>query len=100
MLACPPAVEAAIYARCNAPENDLYGGLQEVAIPVTVMRAGSGAMGDKLDLNLSPTGPEVAGCFPRGHDVFLPEHNHYIPMEAPDLVEAEIRRCMVSLSIG
>ena len=92
VLACPPAVEAAIYARCNAPENDLYAGMPKVEIPVTVLRAGTTMQSAQLDLNASPTGPEVASCFPRGREVFLPDRNHYIPMEAPELVEAEIRR--------
>jgi pimeloyl-ACP methyl ester carboxylesterase len=92
VLACPPAVEAAIYARCNAPENDLYGGIPGVAQPVTVVRAGATPQRATLDLNASPTGPDVAACFPHGRDVYLPEHNHYIPMEAPELVVAEIAR--------
>jgi pimeloyl-ACP methyl ester carboxylesterase len=92
VLACPPAVEAAIYAGCNAPENDLYASMPRVKIPVTVLRAGTTKQTAALDLNASPTGPEVAACFRHGRDVFLPHHNHYIPMEAPELVEAEIGR--------
>jgi len=91
VLACPPAVEAAIYGRCNAPENDLYGGMPGVVQPVTILRAGSTPTAG-FDLNASPTAPDVAACFPNGRDVFLPDHNHYIPMEAPELVEAEIGR--------
>jgi hypothetical protein len=34
----------------------------------------------------------VASSFPRGREVFLPDRNHYIPMEAPELVVAEIER--------
>jgi lipase len=91
VLACPPAVEAAIYGRCNAPENDLYDGIPKVVQPVTILRAGS-TPNAEFDINASPTAPYVAGCFPHGRDVFLPKHNHYIPMEAPELVEAEIAR--------
>jgi len=90
VLACPPAVEAAIYARCNAPENDLYARMPKVTIPVTVLRAGTTPTRGTLDLNASPTGEEVAGYFPRGRDVYLPNHNHYIPMEAPELVVSEV----------
>jgi pimeloyl-ACP methyl ester carboxylesterase len=92
VLACPPVVEAAIYARCNAPENNLYTRMPEVTIPVTVLRAGTTKQTATLDLNASPTGAEVATCFPHGRDVYLPDHNHYIPMEAPELVVAEIAR--------
>jgi pimeloyl-ACP methyl ester carboxylesterase len=89
VLACPPALEAAIYGRCNAPENDLYAGIPGVRQPVTILRAGTTPQ-SAFDLNASPTGPAVAACFPHGRDVFLPEHNHFIPMEAPELVVAEI----------
>ena len=92
VLACPPAVEAAIYGRCNAPENDLYARMPEVTIPVTVLRAGTTLTRGPLDLNASPTGPEVAVYFPRGRDVYLPYSNNYIPMEEPELVVAEIAR--------
>lgn len=97
VLACPPEVEAAIYGRCNAPENDLYEDMPAARIPVTVMRAGTVPTPGKFDINASPTAPELASCFPRGRDVFLPDHNHYIPMEAPELVEAEIRRTLSHL---
>jgi pimeloyl-ACP methyl ester carboxylesterase len=90
VLRCPPALEAAIYGRCNAPENDLYAGIPRVQQPVTVMRAGTTSQTTTLDLNASPTGPGLAACFPNGRDVYLRDHNHYIPMEAPELVEAEI----------
>jgi pimeloyl-ACP methyl ester carboxylesterase len=90
VLACPPAVEAAIYGRCNAPENNLYAGIPGVTQPVTIMRAGTVPRSAVLDLNASPTGPDVAACFPHGRDVYLPDRNHYIPMEAPELVEGEI----------
>lgn len=92
VLACPPAVEAAIYGLCNAPENDLYAGIPLVTQPVTILRAGSAPSGAGLDLSASPTGPDLAASFPNGRDVFLPRHNHYIPMEAPELVAAEVAR--------
>jgi pimeloyl-ACP methyl ester carboxylesterase len=92
VLACPPAVEAAIYGRCNAAENDLYAGIPSVAQPVTILRAGTAATTAVLDLNASPTGPDLAACFPHGRDVYLPDRNHYIPMEAPQLVEREMGR--------
>ena len=94
VLACAPAVEAAIYERSNAAENDLYDGMPRVTAPVTILRAGTTPT-SAFDINASPTAPDAAACFPRGRDVFLPEHNHYIPMEAPELVEAEMRSLLV-----
>ena len=90
VLACPPVVEAAIYGLCNAPEANLYPGIPSITQPVTVLRAGSTQGRGPLDLSASPTAPDLAFRFPHGRDVFLPDHNHYIPMEAPDLVAAEI----------
>jgi pimeloyl-ACP methyl ester carboxylesterase len=89
VLACPPALEASIYERSNSPENDLYPVLHRVTIPVAVLRAGTLPQSG-FDLNASPTAPDLAACFPQGRDVYLPDRNHYIPMEAPDLVVAEI----------
>lgn len=94
VLACAPEVEAAIYERSNAAENDLYEGMPQVTIPVSVLRAGTTPT-SSFDINASPTAPDLAACFPRGRDVFLPAHNHYIPMEAPELVEAEMRSLLV-----
>jgi len=86
VLACPPALEAAIYGHCNAPENNLYAGIPGIVAPVTVLRAGATPTGVTLDLNASPTAADVGSKFPHGRDIFLPGHNHYIPMEAPHLV--------------
>ena len=94
VLACAPEVEAAIYERSNAAENDLYDGIPRLTAPVTILRAGSTPT-SSFDINASPTAPGAAACFPRGRDVFLPEHNHYIPMEAPELVAAEMRSLLV-----
>jgi pimeloyl-ACP methyl ester carboxylesterase len=60
-------------------------------MPVTVMRAGTTARPGVFDLNASPTWEKLAERFPRGRDVFLAERNHFIPMEAPELVAEEIR---------
>jgi hypothetical protein len=62
--------------------------------PVTILRAGTTPK-TAFDINASPTGPEAASYFPHGRDVFLPDRNHYIPMEAPELVEAEVRSFLV-----
>jgi pimeloyl-ACP methyl ester carboxylesterase len=93
VLACAPAVEAAIYGACNAPEANLYAGIPTVAQPVAILRAGSVPSSEAFDLNASPTAPDLAYKFIRGRDIFLPDHNHFIPMEAPELVVAEIAAC-------
>jgi pimeloyl-ACP methyl ester carboxylesterase len=39
-----------------------------------------------MDFSKSPTWPGLAAALPRGRDVFLPDHTHFIPMEDPALV--------------
>jgi len=90
VLACPPQVEAAIYAASNAPEADLYSEIPGVAQPVTVLRGGRPWSLETFDLTASPTWPGLAARFPRARDVLLEGRNHYIPMESPDLVAREI----------
>lgn len=92
VLACPPAVEASIYEHSKDAECDLYGSLASVAIPVTVMRAGTARLRVAFDPSASPAAPGLATHFPAGRDVVLPERTHFIPMEAPDSVAAEIAR--------
>jgi lipase len=90
VLACPPAVEASIYAGSNAPEANLYAEIPQIAQPVTVLRAGSEPAPGVFDLSASPTWPRLASRFPRGRDVLLRERNHYIPMECPEVVAEAI----------
>jgi pimeloyl-ACP methyl ester carboxylesterase len=86
VLACPPDVEASIYEHSHEPDADLYPLLGSIRQPVTVMRAGNALSPGTLDLAASPTAPDLATRFPHARDIVLPDRNHYIPMEAPDLV--------------
>jgi lipase len=90
VLACPPAIEASIYAACNHPDADPYGLLSKIEQPVTVMRGGIPWNLEKFDLAASPTAPDLAGRFRRGRDLLLEGRSHYIPMEAPGLVAGEL----------
>jgi pimeloyl-ACP methyl ester carboxylesterase len=90
VLACPPAVEASIYAASNEAEADLYGVLAGIEAPVTVMRADRPWRLDSFDVAASPTAVGLAGRFARGRDVVLAGRNHYIPMESPEVVAREI----------
>jgi pimeloyl-ACP methyl ester carboxylesterase len=90
VLACPPAIEASIYAACNHPDANPHGLLRGIEHPVTVMRGGIPWNQEKFDLAASPTAPDLAARFRRGRDVLLEGRSHYIPMEAPELVAAEL----------
>ena len=89
-LACPPAVEASIYAHTNAPDANLYPEIPGMAAPVTVLRADAKPAPGVFDLSASPTWPGLAAQFRNGRDVVLAGRNHYIPMETPELVVEEI----------
>lgn len=89
-LACPPRIETSIYAEGNAPEANLYPLIPRIRIPVTVLRADARPAPGVFDLSASPTWPRLAERFACGHDRLLAGRNHYIPMESPELVAAEI----------
>ena len=90
VLACPPPVEASIYAESNAPESDIYAEIAAVPQPVTVMRAGMERRPGVFELAASPTAADLAAKFRHGRDIVLPGQSHYIPMEVPERVAEEI----------
>lgn len=85
-LACPALVEASIYM--GNSKTDLHDLIPTVTVPVVVLRARERVATDstELDFSLSPTWPGLAGEFPNGRDVHLPELSHFIPMQNPELV--------------
>jgi len=88
-LACPPAVEAAVYI--TNFDTDIYPLLGDIAQPVMLLRAkprDENAV--EMDFSSSPTWPELAGIFQQATDVSLPELTHFIPMQAPELVAGYI----------
>ena len=90
-LACPPHAKASIYAGSNAPEANLYAAIPGIRCPVRVLRADAQGAPGVFDLSASPAWPELASRFSSGRDRLLTGRNHYIPMESPELVAAEIR---------
>jgi pimeloyl-ACP methyl ester carboxylesterase len=90
VLACPPDVEASIYAASNAEDANPYPLLPRIEQPVTILRAGVPWDLEKFDLSSSPTAPDVARSFRRARDLRLEGRSHYIPMESPELVAAEL----------
>ncbi|PWU09159.1 MAG: alpha/beta hydrolase [Terriglobia bacterium] len=88
-LACPPAVEASIYECSKEAAADPSREISAVTVPVTVLRAGFPSP-PLFAEDPSPVDPKLASRFLRGRDVFLPDHAHLIPMEAPELVAGHI----------
>jgi lipase len=86
VLACPPEIEASIYAHSNAADADIYPVLGTIEVPVTVVRGSIPWNTERFDLAASPTAPDLAAKFPKGRDICLDGRSHYIPMESPELV--------------
>jgi pimeloyl-ACP methyl ester carboxylesterase len=97
VLACPPAVEASIYLMSKDTQSNIYPEIAKLQRPVVVMRAGRERKPGVFDLAASPTAPDLASRFAHGRDLVLPDGTHYIPMEEPDLVAAEIRRLAIQV---
>jgi pimeloyl-ACP methyl ester carboxylesterase len=83
-LACDPLHEAAHYL--NQAGNDvILGDLGDLQAPVTLLRALE-AESSLTEMLGSPTWPGVAGLIPVVRDIYLPDMNHFIPMQNPQLV--------------
>ena len=90
VLACPPAIEAAIYENSPAPASDIYKEIDTIRIPVQVVRSVKPA-GPADVMGKSPTAPELASSFAQGSDLPVGGYSHFIPMETPEMVVEEIR---------
>lgn len=88
VLACPPEIEAAVYA--GSAGSDPYDLIPEVDIPVRVLRARQRQPGKTFDMSGSPTWPKLAEQFSKGEDVPVPQYSHFIPMEDPAFVAAQV----------
>jgi pimeloyl-ACP methyl ester carboxylesterase len=83
-LQCDPINEAAIYVG-QAGNEIVHGELPHITTPVTLLRAPP-AEDLHGDLSASPTWPQLASALPCCREVYLPDHNHFIPMQDPELV--------------
>ena len=91
-LACDPINEASVYLSQSLSDAVLEE-LPRLSMPVTLLRAFSS--GPTLDnLSSSPTWPELAAQIPNCREIYLPEMNHFIPMQDPALVAAKIREAV------
>ena len=83
-LACDPVNEAALYM-AQAGTEVILDELSQLLMPVTVLRAPPGSS-DVMNFSSSPTWPGLANALPLARDVYLPDHNHFIPMQDPAMV--------------
>lgn len=78
-LACPPEVEASVYASSRSNAGILETAKQ-VEVPVLVVRA---KQLDQMDFKSSPTWPRLAEILPDGTDMHRPDRTHFHPLEDP-----------------
>ena len=83
-LACDPVNEAGIYVNQQGNEAILKE-LPRIITPVTLLRAPPGE-NSLPNLSTSPTWPGLAAVLPNCREVYLPQLNHFIPMQDPALV--------------
>ena len=83
-LQCDPINEASIYVG-QAGNEVVHRELPGLTTPVTLLRA---PPADNLlgDLSASPTWPQLASALPCCREIYMPDHNHFIPMQDPALV--------------
>jgi pimeloyl-ACP methyl ester carboxylesterase len=98
ILACPPPTEAAIYALSNAPESNIYPLISTIQIPVTVLRAGRGAVPGPFDPTASPTAHDLPSRFPNCKETVPANNTHFIPMESPETVADAIRSAIAGVT--
>ena len=86
VLACPPEVEASVYMSSRSNPG-VYASIRALDIPVLILRAKApGSDRDVMDFSSSPTWPRLVDEFRQGSELYLPDHTHFLPMEAPKLV--------------
>jgi pimeloyl-ACP methyl ester carboxylesterase len=78
-LACPPEVEASVYASSRS-NGAVLEAAKRVEIPVLVVRAKATSL---TDFKSSPTWPELANVLPQGTDCYRPDMTHFHPFEDP-----------------
>lgn len=87
-LACPPKLEASIYQ--NAPAASPYDWADRVKARTHIWRAPQRPRADAMDFANSPTWLGAEAAFGAETDRLWPDHSHFMPMEAPQLVAQEM----------
>ena len=91
-LACPPVIEAAIYA--GAGDSSFGSALGDINSEVLILRAKKAPPESKGGFLYSPTSPELSERFRFGTDLYLEDMTHFIPMQDPILVAERLRGMM------
>lgn len=90
-LACDPRTEASVYMTGRGNPG-VYASVRALEIPVLIVRAKLPAPDrDPFDYSFSPTWPGLVGEFRHAREIHLPDHTHFVPMEAPERVAGIVR---------
>jgi pimeloyl-ACP methyl ester carboxylesterase len=89
VLACPPEIEAATYA--GSASDDIYEQIATVTIPVRILRARERNGPIAGDMSGSPTNPDLASHFANAVDMPLPQYTHFMPMQDPGFIAAQVK---------
>jgi len=84
-LRCAPEMEASVYVS-SLSSGAIQEAVREVPHPTLILRARPMKSWTPPDYTCSPTWPDLAKAFADARDMPLPEHSHFLPMEAPGLV--------------
>ena len=87
-LACDPLHEAGIYLNQRGNES-IYKELPKLVMPITLLRAPP-SEDARPGGTFSPTWAGLASVLPNCRETYLPDHNHFIPMQDPALVARHI----------
>lgn len=91
-LLCRPETEAALYAGVHT-NTSIHESVAALEIPVTLMRAKAPPIArEVVDFSDSPTWPDLAAAFRDAEDIYLPECNHFFPLEDPQRVVAVLQK--------
>jgi lipase len=95
-LACPPAVEAAVYAARadQRVQARVDAAVESIAAPVWVVRARDRVVGDPPGLGPSATAPDLASRFAQGHDRQEADTGHFFPLEEPERAASVLAACL------
>ncbi len=90
-LLCRPETEAALYAGVHT-NTTIHASVAALDIPITLVRAKTPPVArDVVDFSDSPTWPELASAFRNAADIYLPECNHFFPLDDPERVIAVMK---------
>ncbi len=92
-LLCDPANEASVYTS-QAYSDAVLQDLPRLHLPIALLRAKYTGI-HTGDFSNSPTWPELASALPDCEDHYLPQLNHFIPMQDPALVAKFIEQALI-----